>query len=89
MSFIEGVSLLLLLFVAMPFKYILGNPLLVKVIGMAHGILFIALVIWIILMAKKDNWSAKLVILSLISSSVPFGMYFFEKQVKAFYHEHE
>lgn len=43
-SIVEGASLLLLLFVAMPLKYALGLPLAVRIVGMLHGILFLALI---------------------------------------------
>jgi integral membrane protein len=39
---IEGVSYLLLLFIAMPMKYYFGMPMAVKIVGMAHGVLFVA-----------------------------------------------
>ena len=38
---IEGISFLLLLFIAMPVKYMMDNPILVKYIGMGHGVLFV------------------------------------------------
>jgi integral membrane protein len=40
-GFLEGISFLLLLFIAMPMKYIFDNPILVKYVGMGHGVLFI------------------------------------------------
>ena len=40
----EGISYLLLLFVAMPLKYIWGHPEAVRVVGMAHGILWMAFI---------------------------------------------
>ena len=38
---LEAISFILLMFIAMPVKYVLGNPLLVKYIGLAHGLLFV------------------------------------------------
>jgi integral membrane protein len=40
-GFVEGVSYLVLLFIAMPLKYWAGMPLAVRVVGMLHGVLFI------------------------------------------------
>ena len=37
---VEGISALLLFFVAMPMKYMLDMPLAVKYTGWAHGVLF-------------------------------------------------
>ena len=44
-AFWEGISFLLLLFVAMPLKYGFGVDMPVRVVGMAHGLLFIAYVV--------------------------------------------
>ena len=40
-AFAEGVSYLLLLFIAVPIKYFLYNDLFVKLLGMPHGVFFI------------------------------------------------
>lgn len=45
MGYLEGTSFLLLLFIAMPLKYMMGIPEAVKYIGMAHGVLFIAYIL--------------------------------------------
>ena len=42
---IEGWSYLILLFIAMPLKYIFDMPLAVRIVGSAHGLLFVAYVI--------------------------------------------
>ena len=41
-AFLEGVSYILLLFIAVPIKYTLGDPSYVKLLGMPHGILFVS-----------------------------------------------
>ncbi len=82
LSYIEGLSLLLLLFVAMPVKYLLGAPFLVRVIGSIHGGLFVLLVLMIMFTAGKERWSTGLVIFLLFTSCVPFGMFFFDRRLK-------
>jgi len=82
LSYLEGSSLLLLLFVAMPIKYLAGNPLPVRVIGMAHGILFLLLVAMMALVAKRDRWPAGLVLFAFISSCIPFGMIALDRRLK-------
>jgi integral membrane protein len=85
LSFIEGASLLILLFLAMPLKYLFGFPLAVKVIGTAHGVLFMALIALIALVSSRDKWPKTLTIIALISSSLPFGMFFLEAKMRKFY----
>lgn len=83
LSFAEGTSLLILLFVAMPIKYLLGNPEVVKIVGMIHGILFIFLVLVIFSVARSERWSKSLLAFALISSSVPFGMIALDRKLHA------
>ena len=54
-ALLEGTSLLLLLLFAMPMKYIAGDPIYVKNIGMAHGILFILYVAFAILIKNEHT----------------------------------
>jgi integral membrane protein len=75
-GFLEGLSFLLLLGIAMPLKYMLGIPEAVRIIGMAHGILFI---LFIVLSAQAKfvyNFSFGKMILLWISSLLPFGTFY-------------
>ena len=58
-SILEGLSFLLLLFIAMPLKYIWSMPQMVQQVGMAHGVLFIAYVIGAIWLFRPLNWNFK------------------------------
>ena len=40
-AFLEGLSYILLLFIATPIKYILENDFYVQLLGMPHGVLFL------------------------------------------------
>lgn len=74
-AFLEGLSLVLLLFVAMPLKYLADMPLMVRVVGMAHGILFIAYVGYVLFARSDFKWSNKKTLLALVLSVVPFGTF--------------
>lgn len=78
----EGISFILLVFVAMPIKYGLGIPQFVRVIGMAHGILFIAYVILLIQVAIEHDWPAKKSALGFIASLLPFGPFVFDRKLE-------
>ncbi|SKB53698.1 DUF3817 domain-containing protein [Dyadobacter psychrophilus] len=75
-AFLEGISYLVLLGIAMPLKYIAGLPQAVRVVGMAHGVLFVLFVILLIQVATERSWSFKKSLLSFISSLVPFGTFY-------------
>lgn len=78
-AFWEGISFVLLLFIAMPIKYGLGNPWPVKVVGMAHGILFILYVLFLIQAAMAYNWPFRKSVLAFVASLLPFGPFIFDR----------
>lgn len=79
-AYSEGISFLLLLAVAMPLKYVYGLPQAVKVIGMIHGLLFVAYVLVLAYVASENNWSLRKSIWGLVASVLPFGPFIFESK---------
>lgn len=81
-SFVEGISALLLFFVAMPLKYGFGMPEAVRVVGMAHGLLFVAFGLLLLYHAMEARWSILRVALALVVVSLPFGAFWFERDLR-------
>lgn len=79
-SILEGVSFLLLLFIAMPLKYIWDMPQMVQVTGMFHGILFIAYILGAFYMFKPLQWNLRTLLVVCFSSVLPFGPFYVEKK---------
>lgn len=79
-ALLEGVSYLLLLFIATPIKYTLNDPQYVKLLGMPHGILFMAYVIFAFMLKKDMNWNGKQLAEILLASIIPFGTFYIEKK---------
>lgn len=77
-GFLEGGSLLLLLGIAMPLKYLAGKPEVVTVIGSIHGFLFTVYVITLILMTIKTKWPIKWPVIGLIVAFIPFGTFVYD-----------
>lgn len=77
----EAVSYLLLLFVAMPLKYIWGWPEAVRVVGMAHGILWIAYIGLAALGQLDYKWSWKVTAWLFVASLLPFGPFVAEAKL--------
>ena len=77
-SFLEGISYLLLLFIAVPLKYFNGQEYLVKKLGMPHGILFILYIFFSIILKNKMNWSIRQTIEIMIGSIIPFGTFYID-----------
>lgn len=82
-AFIEGISFLVLLFIAMPIKYIGGEPMAVKVVGMTHGILFILFIIALYDASRASGWFYRFRTLAFISSLIPFGTFWLDTKLKA------
>ena len=74
----EAASYLILLLIAMPLKYIWGHPEMVKVVGMAHGILFLAYIGSAFAMYDKYDWPLKKLAWAVIASFLPLGPFVFE-----------
>lgn len=79
-SILEGISFLILLFLAMPLKYFFDLPQMVQVVGMAHGILFIAYVFGALWMFKPLNWQKRTLLIVIACSVVPFGPFYVENK---------
>ncbi len=79
-TLLEGSSYLLLLFVAVPLKYLMGDESYVKLLGMPHGVLFIAYIILSFVMRKKMNWNTTSFIIILLASIIPFGTFYVDKK---------
>ena len=79
-GWLEGCSLLTLLFIAMPIKYIGHNPLPVRIVGSIHGGLFLLYVVLASALFDRDNWTKKELILAYVLSTVPFGTFIFDRK---------
>ena len=77
-SIIEGLSYLLLVFIAMPLKYMFDYPLAVKVVGMSHGVLFILFFLALVMAMNKYKWKF-LGFQLFVYSLIPFGFILIER----------
>ncbi|KZE80972.1 DUF3817 domain-containing protein [Myroides marinus] len=80
-ALLEGISLLVLLFIAMPLKYWLDKPEMVSKVGMAHGVLFILYIVMATVLKNDEKWSWKKYGLICIASVIPFGTFVMEKKL--------
>lgn len=79
-SFLEGVSYVLLLFIATPIKYLQDNPEYVKLLGMPHGILFMLYVVLAFVIKPEMKWSNKIFGIVLLCSIIPFGTFYMDRK---------
>jgi integral membrane protein len=83
-SLIEGISLIVLVFVGMPLKYIWGYKIATMIFGSIHGVLWLVF-LYILYRARKEyrpdnSFTVKMLIFSI----VPFGFIPMEKMIKDF-----
>ena len=80
-AFLEGCSLLLLVFVAMPVKYMLDIPEATQAIGMIHGVLFLAFVASTLTISILQKWNFGRLFMVMASSVLPFGTFYIDKKI--------
>lgn len=78
-GFIEGISLLILVFVAVPLKYIMNEPTLVQSIGPVHGALFLLFIFSALRTGIEQRWSFRRITWKvLLACIVPFGTFYID-----------
>jgi len=77
-GYAEGTSFLILLGIAMPLKYLADMPRPVRVVGMAHGVLWILYVLAIFQAQTSLKWPSARVFRGLAASVLPFGPFVFD-----------
>ena len=79
-ALLEGVSYILLLFVATPIKHIMGDPQYVKLLGMPHGLLFVAYIALAFLIKPEFKWTLKEFGIVLVAAIIPFGTFYIDRK---------
>jgi integral membrane protein len=81
-AFIEGISYLLLLGVAMPLKYFAGMPEAVKTAGWIHGALFMLYLFSVAEVTFRRSLSVTLAFGALVASLIPFGTFALDARLR-------
>jgi len=79
LGFLEGLSLLFLLFVAVPMKYLGNNPSLTKLIGPVHGAIFVWFLLSTLSLGVEQQWKFKTTTWKIIVACfIPFGTFYID-----------
>jgi integral membrane protein len=81
-AFAEGISFLVLLCIAMPLKYWAGVPLAVKIVGWAHGVLFVSLLLALAQAKYRARWSIAYAAWVVIAALLPFGPFVIDRRLQ-------
>ncbi len=79
-ALLEGISFLVLLGIAMPLKYYFDQPDAVKIVGMAHGVLFVLYTVNLLIVHLKFKWNFLKTTGAFIASFIPFGTFYADKK---------
>ena len=78
---VEGVSFLVLLGVAMPLKYFAGMPAAVKVVGWAHGVMFVLFCFALLHAKLAARWSLGRAAGVFVAALLPFGPFVIDRRL--------
>ncbi len=81
MAYIVGVLLLVLVFVAMPLKYLGDDPTLVETIGPVHGFLYAVYLLVTLDLALRAKWRWGFTLLVMLAGTIPFLSFVAERRV--------
>lgn len=88
-ALIEGISYVVLLGIAMPLKYLFDYPLAVKVVGWAHGVLFMLYVTLLVMCWIKYKWTFGRVFFYFVASLLPVVPFFVERKLRKEYNSRQ
>ena len=81
-AILEGISFILLMFIAMPLKYFADMPEMVTYVGWAHGLLFVLYILALITVKIALNWNFRKTFVAFLASLLPFATFIFDKSLK-------
>lgn len=79
---LEGLSYVLLVFVAMPLKYLAGKPEAVRILGSVHGALFMVLVVVLAGAAAERGWGFRRIAIVFVAALLPFGPFVIDRSLR-------
>jgi integral membrane protein len=80
MAYVTGTMLLVLVFIAMPIKYLGHNESVITVVGPLHGVLYMVYVVFAFDLAVRAKWSLLRTVLMLAAGAVPFLSFYVERK---------
>jgi integral membrane protein len=81
-AFLEGLSFVALLFLAMPLKYMAGLPIAVRIVGSVHGLLFLIFLVTLFRAASEREWPLRRSALAFLAALLPFGPFVFDRSLR-------
>lgn len=80
-AWVTGVGLLVLVFIAMPLKYLFGIDRPTALVGMLHGFLYMAYIVCTLILAERCRWRPLDALVILLAGTIPIASFVAERQV--------
>ncbi|MBW7674551.1 DUF3817 domain-containing protein [Chryseobacterium chendengshani] len=81
-AILEGITLLTLIFIAVPLKHFMGNPSVVKILGPVHGALFLLFLFNTLSVGIEQKWKFKKTTWKvLLACIIPFGTFYIDRKI--------
>lgn len=82
LGFLEGLSLLVLVFIAVPMKYLYHNPTLSQGLGPVHGAIFLLFMLYTMSIGIEQNWKFRTTTWKiLLACFIPFGTFYIDYKI--------
>lgn len=82
LAILEGISLIVLIGIAVPAKHLYGNPELVRAVGPVHGMLFLLFVFNALSVGVEQHWKLKDTTWKvLLACLIPFGTFYIDRHI--------
>lgn len=82
LGYLEGISLLILIFIAVPIKYMAHDPTIVKALGPIHGALFLWFILQTASVGIEEKWNFRTTTLKvLLACVIPFGTFYIDRVI--------
>ena len=79
-TLLEGLSYILLLFIAVPIKHFWGDETYVKILGMPHGVLFMLYLVLSLVLKGDYKWNRRDMLIVCLASVIPFGTFYIDRK---------
>lgn len=81
-AMLEGTSLLVLVFIAVPLKYCMHTPTVAQVMGPIHGALFLLFIFNTLSVGVAQNWQFRTTTWKvLLACIIPFGTFYIDRKI--------
>jgi len=80
LAILEGISYITF-GITMPLKYVYNITEPNYFVGMAHGLLFILYILWVLIVAKQKKWGILTIAWSFFASIIPFGTFVADNKI--------